>query len=193
MHQLHSLCEHYMHQFRSLHVRYMLQLRSLYTTCFNFAVSMYTTCINFAVSAADSFNRQQNFIAHLCSFSAFIIENFNLRGVTKTTFAELRVTRQWKMITRWNFDHRRRIDHRSRCNARLHAAIESFAIYSELSVIFGQPLYKAILKRFWDKSQQRFEEISKEFWKSFWEVFLKNFEEIGGILVWERGKRYATH
>ncbi len=102
---------------------------------------MYASRSNFAVSTADFFNQQQNFTTLLCLFFKSIFESWNLRVVTKTTFAKIAITWQWKVITRWNYDHWCRIDHRSHFAAWLRTATGSFAIRTELSVIFGQPLY----------------------------------------------------
>ncbi len=61
--------------------------------------SVCALCINFTVSIADLLNQKQNFITLLCSFYTFIYKSSNLRGVTKTTFTKIMVTRQWKVIT----------------------------------------------------------------------------------------------
>ncbi len=102
--------------------------------------SVYASCINFTASAADFFNRQRNFVALLCTFYPSIFESLNLQVATKSTFTKIVITRQWQMLTKWNFDQWRRIDHRSNSTTWLCAAMDSFAIRRELSVIFGQPL-----------------------------------------------------
>ncbi len=59
--------------------------------------------ISFTVSAEDFLNRQQNFIALLCSFFKSIFKSSDLRWVTKTTSTKIVVTRQWNVIIGRNF------------------------------------------------------------------------------------------
>ncbi len=122
----------------------------------------YTLCASTSPSPLQiTLTKQQNFIALLCSFFTSIFESSNLRGVTKTTFTNIAVPRQWKVIIWWNFDHWHRIHCRSYCTVWLHAAVGSFAIQSD-SHLFLDNLRMLRNQWGWWRNYKRTEEILVE-------------------------------